>query len=300
MFDLSQVYPLTKKRLEKNELLVSRNIKTGLSINSRILPAKVADKGVHRAIPATCKPTEWCKEHCYARYGHFVTWGRLQTSQLNKVQQAYLVNAVILHRFESAREDVVAQEADRIVRVATRKGFNNIRWNGGGDLSKGAVRLINLITERHPKFLVWGFSKRADLALKLEPRNNLRLTMSLDPSTPPWGKSGCSFEELVRAASLLGGRLAFATHIPGDSRIQEIEARLRDSFVKRGVVRLDTVFGFHRSTKHTTVGDRKECPATNPEVDGAGCQSCRWCFMSLHERKTRRIKSPYEAYMTAV
>jgi len=296
MFDITQIPTRTRKRLEKDQILLSNNSKTGISINSRILPAKVKDGAVHRVVPASCRPTDWCKRNCYARSGRFVSWNKTEMHQLNRVQQAHLVNSYILRRFESAGEDVVSGEADRIVRAATDKGFNNIRWNGGGDLSKGAVRLINLITQRHPRFIVWGFSKRADLALGLEPRPNLRITMSMDPTTPPWGESGCSFDQLLEAASHLGGVLAYATELPEDSRIQEIVDRLRGN---PGHVRLGVVFGFHRNTKHTHVGHKMECPATDPQIRATrkppGCQQCRWCFMSKSEKKRKRIKSPREA-----
>ena len=296
MFDISQVSAYTKKRLDKSELLISKNSKTGLSINTRIMPAKVKDGNVQRVIPMSCRPTQWCKEHCYARSGHFCTWGREDLSTLNYAQQAYLVNAVILHRFESAQEGVVAREADRIVSVATRKGYNNIRWNGGGDLSKGAVRLINLITKNHPKFIVWGFTKRADLVHKLKPGPNLRLTVSLDPTTPCIQSdtgSGFSLLAMAEAARHLDGRLAYATHIQDDPVLAKGEL---EKLVRQHGARLDTVFGFHRGVKHTEVRHIKECVATNPAVKNRGsCQDCRWCFMSQHERKKRKLKGPIDA-----
>ena len=296
MFDTTQLPKYTRERLARNEMLISKNSKTGLSINTRIMPAKVLDGNVQRVIPMSCRPTKWCKEHCYARSGHFCTWGREDLSTLNDAQMGYLSNAIMLHRLKSAQEDVVAREADRIVSVATRKGLNNIRWNGGGDLSRGAVRLINLITERHPKFIVWGFTKRADLAMKLKPRKNLRLTISLDPTTPGIAndvRSGFDFVEMTRASRHLGGRIAYATHIPNDPVLAK---GLLEQLLRQHGVRLDTVFGFHRGTKHTEVRHLKECPATNPAVKNRGsCQDCRWCFMTLHERKKRKLRSPMDA-----
>jgi hypothetical protein len=268
---------------------LSKNVKTGISINSRIEPCTVELDGILFGLEGTCQPTEWCRKKCYARQGHFATWNKKTMEGLSVQQRRYLMNSLIFNHYDYDSPDAVDREADHIVGQAVAEGFNNVRWNGGGDLSPGAVKIINAITARHPNFLVWGFTRRPDMALQLAPRPNLVFTVSLDPLTPPWGAEGAERDALLVAAYHLGGRMAYATEIPGDPKIRELEAWLE--VMASDSVRLHTVFGHHVSVKHTVVGHRRECPATSKK-DDVGCQKCRWCFMPDSQLKSLGITSP--------
>jgi hypothetical protein len=270
-------------------IYLSKNAKTGISVNSRILPCRVELDGVRFRLEGTCQPTEWCKKKCYARHGHFVTWNRENHDDLSVQQRRFLLNSLVFNHYDNSSQEAVDQEADHIVGGAVSEGYDNVRWNGGGDLSPGAVKIINAITRRHPNFRVWGFTRRPEMALRLSPRPNLVFTVSLDPTTPPWGPEGAHRDELLMAAYHLGGRMAYATEQAGDPKIQEIRDWLQQE--AKDSVRLDTVFGYHASQKHTLVGDRQECPSTS-KVDTRGCQQCQWCFMPHSQRRSLGITTP--------
>lgn len=273
-------------------IYLSKNKKTGISINSRIEPCTVELGGLLFRLEGTCQPTEWCRKKCYARQGHFATWNKSSMGKLSVQQRRYLMNTLIFNHYDNASAEAVAREADHIVGQAVAEGYNNVRWNGGGDLSPGAVKIINAITARHPNFIVWGFTRRPEMALQLAPRPNLVFTVSLDPQTPPWGSEGAERGELLMAAYHLGGRMAYATETPGDPKIVALEMWLWEN--AGDSVRLHTVFGHHVSAKHTVVGHRRECPATSKVLD-TGCQECRWCFMPDSMLNSLSITTPIMA-----
>lgn len=292
LLDLDELTGKQKGQLVSRHIYLSHNSKTGVSINSRIQPARVSYAGLCRTIPGSCRPTKWCQTGCYARKGHFATWNRDKIKDLSVQQRKYLVNSVLFSHYASAPQEQVDQEADSLVGEALQRGYNNIRWNGGGDFSIGAVRLVNSITQRHPNFVIWGFSKRADMLQKLEPRPNLILTVSLDPTTPLQTGQGDSLSSLVSAAVRHGGRMALATDIPSDPYLPVLTEMI--SQISGGLARLNVVFGYHSGAMHTKIGSRVECPSTSGDSD-AGCQKCRWCFTGDKVYQKLQITTPRQS-----
>jgi len=293
--DLDKLSPKQMGQLVSKHIYISFNSKTGVSVNSRISETTVSHAGLYWNVECSCHPTQWCTKHCYARHGHFATWDKDEIDDLSNQQTKYLVNSILFNHYANAPQTEVDREADSLVGRAMQLGFNNVRWNGGGDLSRGAVRLINSVAARYPNFRIWGFSRRSDLLNELVPSPNVLFTVSLDPTTPPLGGlHGDSLFDLVKAAISHGGRMAYATEVPNDSLIPELDAYIKD--LSKGAARLDTIFGEHMGPRHTVVGHPRECPATQGKND-VGCQSCQWCFMSESQRRAKNVTTPREAFL---
>lgn len=275
--DLDDLAIKQRGQLVSKHIYLSNNAKTGVSVNSRIGGFTRLWGGKKISFEGSCAPTEWCRVKCYARGGHF---------SYTPQQTRYLLNSVLFDHYASCPYSDLEHEADSLVGRVMESGLANIRWNGGGDLSPGAVRLINAITDRHPDFIVWGFSRRADMLGRLHARPNLRFTVSTDPTTPPWGRKGHDRVSLMHCAKRLGGRVAYATGTPQDPKIKELRAVLKSEGLDLGVV-----FGEHRGPRHTIVGDPYECPSTKSS-NGKGCQECRWCFMSKEEKVAEGRSTP--------
>ena len=291
--DFSELSPTLRGQLVARHIYLSKNAKTGISVNSRIADVILKMDGTLWRVEGTCHPTQWCKKYCYARHGHFTTWDKSSLDELSRQQSMYMVNSVLFNHYSIASQMEVDLEADSIVGAALRAGYNNIRWNGGGDLSPGAVRIIDSITGRYPNFRIWGFTRRADLLKSLTPRHNLLMTVSLDPTTPPFGGTeGDHLSDLVVASVLHGGRMAFATEIPNDPFVAQLGDHIDQ--LSGGRAALHTVFGKHKGASHTVVGADKECPSTSKKFDG-GCQTCRWCFMTHREKTSEGVETPLEA-----
>lgn len=287
--DLETLGPKLQGQLCAKHIFISSNKKTGLSVNSRINPCRVKQDGKIIELPGTCSPTKWCLTHCYARHGWFAV-GHSE-GKLGQQQTRYLVNNLLFQHYENASQALVDLEATHLVGEGISRGYRGIRWNGGGDLSLGAVRIINAMTRQHPKFTIWGFTKRADLALQLEYRPNLHMVLSVDPETPGLedGKQGFGLDTLVMAARYLGGRMAYATEVVDDPKIVKLRKYLEGS-----EARLDVVFGYHRAALHTVVGDIQECPATSSEAD---CRVCGWCAMTDEARADEKVLRPKQAFL---
>lgn len=287
--DLEALGPKVQGQLCAKHIFISSNKKTGLSVNSRINPCIVKFEGATVELPGTCRPTKWCLTHCYARHGWFAV-GHAE-GKLGQQQTRYLVNNFLFQHYENAPQALVDLEATHVVGEGISGGYRGIRWNGGGDLSPGAVRIINSMTKQHSGFTVWGFTKRADLALELVVRPNLHMVVSADPETPGvgTGKQGFALAELVTAARHLGGRMAYATEVPDDPKIVKLRKYLEGSGA-----RIDVVFGYHRAALHTVVGDRQECPATSSEAD---CRVCGWCAMTDEQRAYEKVLRPKQAFL---
>lgn len=292
--DLDELAAKTAGQLVTKHIYISHNRKTGVSVNSRIMGAKVKHSGLLWDLEGSCHPTQWCEKHCYARHGHFATWDRDEVGSLSRQQRKYLINSVLFNHYANAPQAAVDAEADHLVGTAMGMGYNNVRWNGGGDLSPGAVRIINSIVSRYPNFRVWGFTRRADLLCQLVTRPNLLFTVSLDPTTPPLGGfKGDILVELVNAASRHWGWMAYATEVPDDPLIPHLNTYIQD--LSMGVAKLHTIFGEHMGPRHTVVGHALECPAT--QGINVGCQTCQWCFMTDDQRLAQGVSTPMEAYL---
>lgn len=305
-------------------LFLSVNSKTGFSFNVRIAGYHgilgerwwvEQEKGsvdraiieearrMHPAIPGTCAPTEWCYAHCYAKTGHYLTWDEEHWYDLSRQQARYLQNLIVTEMLETAPQSEVDQAADSFYEAVLHE-YNtnpgvfedaplNIRWNGGGDFNLGAARIVTALNARHPDLIVWGFSRKPTTADQLKPHPSLRMNFSLDPTTPPYGRSGFKLDDLVKAACKLRSNMVYATDIVQDPRVEELRPAIHQ--LCGGMTGIATVFGYHCGSKHTEIADRQECSATNPRVYG-WCQKCRWCAMSHEERLAEDVTTPNQAF----
>lgn len=220
---------------------LSNNEKTGLSINF--------------PIPQTCAPTRACQEYCYALRGRISMDPAVRKQARNYKLSVHL---------ETAPYTEVAFAADALAYDALRTGVDWLRWNGSGDLSRGAVRVLNAALKRHPTLKHWVTTRRFELARKIRDAPNLYLMPSFDGTETPkrldsYRKTVIRFENAhVREAWV---RRKGATHAPPES-----------AFV---------VFNEH--VMHYRSGDGEDprtCPATVPGglAHASACVNCKRCF----------------------
>lgn len=153
------VRTLRKKHVEYSDLLkdkedpFSTNRVTGWSLNFPII--------------GTCVPTVVCADTCYFAKGPS-TW----TASLKK--QHRLMNAVKMSPVGMAR---------KIATHARKKKLSYIRWNGGGDLFDESVECINQTAELLNDVQHWVVTRIPKLAIKLIPRDNVWVHLSVDKSS---------------------------------------------------------------------------------------------------------------------
>lgn len=230
---------------------VSSNAKTGFSINTPI------DK--------TCRPTEGCSNYCYGNYGPISFRGAVQRQNENFQRFEYLAKA-------SPRE--LADEADRVFhRVAPERDY--LRMFGVGDLTDGAVRFINALAKRHPKFAIWVATRKVELARKLANLANLHIMVSLDSTTKG--------EDLHRMWEFVQARAPQAYGAYVQQRAGEaVPPWVKVVFVQHGP-------GGRRQGWSAEHRDVRMCPVTvagGPEHDDA-CNRCRYCFHSAKREAGR-------------
>lgn len=248
--------------IEVQDVLISSNAKTGLSIN--------VDQ---------CSPTRWCYQHCYRRFRSLETIARNgwnSTPNTGPVtwrgaQAAYKRNeAAIIAASWAGRLDEIAAVVVQRVRA---RGLENLRGNGTGDLFPELCELYARLASHG--LGVFLFSRRPDkiaMLLKLceelgVARANYPFVMgSVDPSTSAW-----KWQALVEATGRMNGRsaLAYATDKIGEAGREEIDAHpARKHFV--------VVFGYHSNQTRTVLGHALECPAT--AGTDIKCNACRRCY----------------------
>lgn len=259
----------TPGALNNDHLFVSRNDKTGHSINV--------------SIARTCHPTKACREYCYGMEGRI----RYKASLKRQAD-----NAAVFDRLAGApQEDVDAEAA--LVAEEVRHHQDFLRMFGVGDLQPGSIRFITALSKMAPDLDLWVSTRRFDLAAKLmldlstgqaqlthrgvyRVNPNAHLMLSLDATTSSQGVDKA--RELVQRG---GGQVYLAW-------VQ----RSRDEAIPADVA---VVFAEH----HTGTGRAKwtqnaahprTCPATiaeGMEHQGA-CAACRFCFDLDVRRKALR------------
>lgn len=138
-------------------LFLSRNSKTGLSINV--------------AIARTCQPTRGCATYCYGLTGRLTFGAALRTQAANAAF------------FEQSSPAQLVAEATRVGRrVLRRQRF--IRVFGVGDLQQGSVAFIASLAGQFPDLAVWVSTRKLALAERLPALPNLHVMTSLDTTTP--------------------------------------------------------------------------------------------------------------------
>lgn len=225
------------------KLHLTANSKTGISI----------DFSIH----TTCRPTAVCmgvgsdSAACYALRG-FMSFP----------------NAVKHHaRNQRLMEYLETSSTTEVQRVASAlwsdlpRGTKWLRWNGAGDLTPGAVRLINAMSTRFSGLVLWIISRKPDMVAKIKDRKNIKLLLSLDKSTPPRIAAELrGVQEMFRVGS---ARLAY-------TRVSEEDIPPKDAWV---------VFNKHSGHKFNDWPHEHVCPASLPDTDHVGaCDICQWCF----------------------
>lgn len=239
---LSIIQTVSEEPLEMR-IHVTSNSKTGFSI----------DFPVH----ATCCPTRVCmgvgesSARCYALGGFMNFPNAIKWHARNQ----RLVDSLV-----GAPPAAAKLLADQIYAELPR-GHNWLRWNGAGDLSEGACKLINAITRHHPDLALWVITRKPEMARRLVDRPSLRLLFSLDHSTPE--KTAQQLRDLAKKIKKGRARLSY-------TRVSEEDGPPKD---------VDIVFNKHVGGNFNGWPHKKVCPASLPGTEHAGaCDSCRRCF----------------------
>lgn len=228
---------------EPTRLHVTKNSKTGVSV----------DFAVH----LTCSPTQVCmgvgdrSAACYALKG-FMTFPNAVRHQVR--------NQRLMEYLEAATPTEVQRVAGALWSSIPR-GTDWIRWNGAGDLSPGAVRLINAFSARFPDVTLWITSRKPALAADIKDRKSISLLMSIDRSTP------------AKVAKL----------------IWQLPERFRKGRARVSYTRVDeedvpppgvhVVFNNHQSGRYQDWPHPAVCPASlSTGVHAGACDPCRRCF----------------------
>ena len=134
-------------KLDPSEKLLSFNKVTGFSLNFPILQ--------------TCIPTEICASRCYYAPGP-ATWPNSIKKQLRL--------------YNSVKNDPI-QAAELLTKEITskRKQITFIRWNGGGDLFRESVNMLNHFAERVPSLPIWVVTRIPKFASMIEENPDLPL-----------------------------------------------------------------------------------------------------------------------------
>jgi hypothetical protein len=140
-------------------LLVNGNTKLGNGIWHFSLPAEI-----------TCKPTQWCKENCYAKKGTYV----FQTVQ----------NALRYRLVTTYDDDFVQRIAGEIHALRVKR----LRVHASGDFySNDYVHLWEKIAQDCPDTTFMAFTRRGDFKesiMRLADLPNFKVRESLDDTSP--------------------------------------------------------------------------------------------------------------------
>ena len=225
------------------KLHLTANSKTGISI----------DFAIHQ----TCTPTAVCmgvgdnSASCYALRGFMSFPNAVRMHARNQRLAAYL---------ETAPYREVRRVADALYSDLPR-GLDWLRWNGAGELSPGACRLINCFTKRYDDVLLWVISRRPDMVRRLKDRPTLKLLLSLDHSTPV--EIATRLRALTKKFKEGRARLAY-------TRVSEEDVPPKDAWV---------VFNKHMGASFNAWAHPKVCPASLPDTEHRdACDPCRRCF----------------------
>lgn len=243
-------------------ILVSKNAKTGLSINVD-----------------TCRPTRWCFQRCYRKFRSQalidelgwdstpntgpVTW-RTQTESYRRTE------ARIKELYDCGELPAAAKKmAQRLL----KRDFDCLRGNGTGDLNESLCHLYVELGKRGVHvYLFCRIPAEIDRLRRLADRAGLAgharpfVLGSIDPSTPKRTAAA-----LVRATTRMNGApaLAYATDTNGEAGAAEVDAHPLREYIK-------VVFGYHTNQVKTKIPHSLVCQSTNGE--NVKCNECRRCF----------------------
>jgi hypothetical protein len=130
-------------------LVLSKNAKTGLSINFD---------------HSTCRPTPWCNWHCYGKRRKLCDAIKHDSTNNNgpitwdKQQERYRMNTELVRGLRLVQaESLGCSMAEALM----SRGWDNIRWNGLGDLFPEVLPVIAALCKSG--VTVWGFSRKAEM-----------------------------------------------------------------------------------------------------------------------------------------
>lgn len=257
MKQLRLATPVVEADDAPDRLFLSKNDKTGLSINA--------------SIARTCTAmTRACSVYCYGLGGRIRLPAALQRQAENTA----------FFSMEDGEWGQLADEAMDITHVVSRQQ-DFLRMFGVGDLQLGSVYFINQLATYakaiKPKFKIWVSTRKFDLAALLVDSPNLHVMLSFDSTTLPRHRTA--------GLKLMAKR-----------RPQYFAAWVRCSEDETIPDWVSVVFEEHKAGagRAKREPERRACPATihesydsSAELEGA-CQKCQYCF----DTKKRSTGSP--------
>jgi hypothetical protein len=258
----------------------------------------------------TCWPSELCEEMCYGWSINFRNTRGYDIFSRN-------VDAMFKHWSDQDIRDI----AHAIKAICFANDLDNIRWHGIGDLVGRGIEidLLTALTDDED-FLVYGFTRKGNVLMKLPVRDNLVFWCSMD-ETMDVDRLEIQAEAAVHHKTML----AYATYhgTAYGSRTRDGKptppwfkpTKLKkptvfyspepDPLLERlvdGGFPISVVFGYHGSGRLTHVGVPDECPGTDPLAGGhflGTCLVCGWCLQKPHNRELPSLKKNRERWVDA-
>jgi hypothetical protein len=236
-------------KLDPSEKLLSFNKVTGFSLNFPILQ--------------TCIPTEICASRCYYATGP-ATWPNSIKKQLRL--------------YNSVKNDPI-QAAELLTKEITskRKQITFIRWNGGGDLFRESVNMLNHFAERVPSLPIWVVTRIPNFASMIEEKPNVFIHFSLDSKSLDRRKE---FEQMKKQSENY-----FYSYQCDKGEIPLPENLLGSSVLFYDCYKPED--GYIQQTDKSII-----CPLNLAQDITGVCENCRRCFNSLavsHRKKTIKL-----------
>lgn len=258
----------------------------------------------------TCWPSELCEEMCYGWSINFRNTSSYAIFSGN-------VDAMFKQRSDQEIEDI----AHAIKEICFANKLDAFRWHGIGDLvGRGCeIDLLDALTA-DGSLVVYGFTRKGNVLMKLPVRDNLVIWCSMDRTMDV-----DRLEIQAEAAKHHKTMLAYATYhgTPYGSRTRDgkpmppwekpkpIKKATRffdlepDPLLERlvdGGFPISVVFGYHGSGRLTHVGVPDECPGTDPLAGGhflGTCLKCGWCIQKPHNRKHKTLGEHRKQWVNA-
>jgi hypothetical protein len=222
-----------KELLGDKEKILSFNKVTGWSVNFPIYQ--------------TCKPSSVCAKSCYYAVGG-TSWPAALKKQLR------LFNSVVQNPIEMA-ERLSAE-------INSLKKINFLRWNGGGDLFRQSVTMLNHFSGLNPGIPVWLVTRIPELASIIESKPNLFIHFSLDGSSLNRMEK---FEEISKLSSNYFYSYQSAKgEVPSAENLKNISVVFFDRYKPHGE--------WNHIEKETV------CPLNTRKDITNTCEECRRCF----------------------
>jgi hypothetical protein len=93
-----------------------------------------------------------------------------------------VIKSISLEKTIAKNIDLAVKSLEKEIKT---KSLADVRYSGGGELSSHGILLISKLSELLPDVIFWGFTRRIEIAEKLEElRPNVKFIFSLDSSTP--------------------------------------------------------------------------------------------------------------------